>query len=80
MTETNADEVNYALQESLKIINQLRDENERLHESIIGLSKAVEIYSGKPIEQAMKELIEMAVESDHPDAEAKPNDPSRKTP
>lgn len=40
MSETNANEVNYALQESLKIINRLRDENKRSRE-------ALEFYGNK---------------------------------
>ncbi|MEK5070277.1 hypothetical protein [Sporosarcina sp. FSL K6-1508] len=40
-----------------------QEENERLRGALEGFSKAVEIYSGKPVEIAMKELIEIAEES-----------------
>lgn len=41
--------------------------NRQLLETIGGLVKAVEVYSGKPVDVAMKELIEFAEEVDKDD-------------
>lgn len=53
--------------EQAERVKELEKGNKQLLESLGGFVKAVEIYSGKPVDVAMKELIEYAKEVEEND-------------
>ncbi|MEK5038996.1 hypothetical protein [Sporosarcina sp. FSL K6-3457] len=62
----SVDSISWLIEQAERV-QELKKGNRQLTEAIGGFVKAVEIYSGKPVEVAMKELIELAEEVDKGD-------------